>query len=486
MYRPKSGEGCLGPAGITKTNVAIGTDIKREGMEKLMTVSVRLIPIVLLLSTLLASPCFSDDLDKVVQESLAKNQVPGAVVAIVKNCEIAQSRAWGVQARVGGGPMTTASRLQAASIGKPVGALAILKTVQAEPAKLDLDRPLGQDASRYGMTPANWAAEVTLRHLLSHQASLGNSPLPGARVLSQKPGSMFKYSGVGYRLAQDIAEQRTGKDFESLADAAVFTPMGMTSSSYNDSRDVAPGEMSAGGLLKNGAAPSLLAALVVLLGSIVVRRFTTKSWGVGAGQIALAGAGATLAAGTLYGVFMGPPSLITVIPLFGTVALAGWASGALLARRYKSSWAVFSVSVLGAAIAGYGLSRLNLPIKTQLGGEGGNIAYSLTSTAPDLARFAIGVMRPETDADKAAAAQLTTPITSTPKGMKWGMGLGTYEDARGPINWQWGANPGYSGLLVLAPTRCEAIIVLTNGEKGAAVGRAVVKALWGVDVEWRV
>jgi CubicO group peptidase (beta-lactamase class C family) len=435
---------------------------------------------------LFGTSSFADDLDGVVKSAMTQNHVPGTVVSIVKNCEIAQTRAWGNQTSFGGGPMTPTTRLQAASIGKPVGALAILKTIQTNPTKLNLDQPLGKDATGFGVTPANWAGEVTLRYLLSHQSSLGNSPLPGSRVLSAKPGSMFKYSGVGFRLAQDIVEQKTGKDIEALARDAVFTPFGMTASSYTNTQNVVPGEMAAGGLLWNGSIPALLAAFAVLLGSVLIRRLTKKSWGLGVGQIALAGVGATLAACALYGVFMGPPSLMTIIPLFGAVGLGAWACAALVARKFKSSWILLGASLMGAAIASFGLSFINAPITTKLGGAGGNIAYSLTSTAPDLAKFAIAVMRPTSDADKSATTLMTTPIVTTPKGMKWGVGLGAYEGPNGQINWQWGGNPGYSGLLVLAPARCEAIVVLTNGEKGAPVARAIVKSLWGVDVEWRV
>lgn len=440
-----------------------------------------------LIATVCVMPARADPADTAIQTALRETGVPGAVLTVVRGCKIQSTRAWGVESVLTQTPMTAETRLQAASIGKPVAAFAILQLATEGPAAIDLNRPLSRgEAVRFHVDPPERAQQLTIAHLLSHRSSLGNSPFPGPRHLSAEPGAQFRYSGVGYQLAQKIVEERTGQSIEEIARRTVFAPAQMGASSYVDRQGVAAGHMRIGLILANGGAPAGAIGLFALIVALIWRRVRTKSWGLGAGEILFAGLGACAGVGLLFGLLMGPSSLWTIVPLFLAMALVG-AGAAYLLERFSLRWPFTLLAALAAIfVSALAIAPLSAPIRTSLGGHGGNIAYSLVSTAPDLARFAIAVMRPTSPAREQAARLLTTPVGPVSPDVGWGLGLGVRATPTGPIAWQWGGNPGYSGLLVMSPARCDAIVLLTNGDKGADVGRAAVKALWGLDVNWRI
>ena len=68
--------------------------------------------------------------------------VPGASLALIEGGRIAWARAYGRGDAGSGTPMRPSSLFQAASISKPVTALAVLRLVEAR--TLDLDRPVNQ------------------------------------------------------------------------------------------------------------------------------------------------------------------------------------------------------------------------------------------------------------------------------------------------------------------------------------------------------
>lgn len=132
---------------------------------------------------------------------------------------------------------------QAASLGKPVFAYAVLKLVQH--GKMNLDAPIVNYLPRgYAHRYAPWLADspvdrvsdpalasVTVRMALNHTSGLpgwANGPL----VFDGKPGARWQYSGEGYTLLQRAVEQVTGESFSAFMQHTVFGPLGMTHSAY--------------------------------------------------------------------------------------------------------------------------------------------------------------------------------------------------------------------------------------------------------------
>src|SRR5215472_9302905 len=104
------------------------------------------------------------DLDALIRREL-ESGVPGLTVAVLDNGKIVWSDGYGVANSVSRRAMTVNTRLEAASLGKPITTYAALRLVES--GKLELRRPLSSylreqfvrnDQRRgRGVTPACWA-----------------------------------------------------------------------------------------------------------------------------------------------------------------------------------------------------------------------------------------------------------------------------------------------------------------------------------------
>lgn len=190
-----------------------------------------------------------------ILERLEHYNVPGVSVAVLDGSRIAWARGYGVADVTTGGPVTPETLFQAASISKPVAAMAALKLV--EEGVLDLDAPINQYLKRWQLPENRFTQEtpVTLRHLLTHTAGLTVHGFPGyaqdvdvattVQVLDGSgpantapirvdtvPGSLWRYSGGGYTIMQHLLVEVTGKPFPELMRELVLDPVGMTLSTY--------------------------------------------------------------------------------------------------------------------------------------------------------------------------------------------------------------------------------------------------------------
>jgi CubicO group peptidase (beta-lactamase class C family) len=305
-------------------------------------------------------------------------------------------------------------------------------------------------------------------------------------MLAFEPGHGFRYSGVGFTTLQAIIEKRAGVGIDKIVQDNVFAPLGMSQSSFTDSSNVAAGHMRAGSLLGYAAAPIVGGALIIGLIILFARRWRTKCWRFGPYSVLIAGLGGALCAGGLFVAFMGFAAVPSILSLAAGLSVAAMIA-AIVARRLipRPGTAVVG-GLVGATAFAIAIAPMTVPIRTSLSGATGNIAYSLTTNAPDLARFAIEIMRPTSPGRAQAAKLLTTPVIEADNGMRWGLGMGTRETSQGRVIWQWAGNPGYAGLLVALPEQCSAVVVLTNGERGSVVARRIVRSLTGVDTIWKV
>lgn len=182
--------------------------------------------------------------------------VPGLSVAVIRDFDIHWARAYGVADVTTGAPVDTDTVFQAASISKPVAAMAVLKAVQD--GRLSLD----EDVNRYLVSwkvPAGEATSrqpVTLRSLMSHTSGTddgfgfpgydpetatptlaqilnGEKPSNVGQVLVKRPPlTTFKYSGGGITLVQLLMTEVTKRPFPDLMQTTVLAPLGMTRSAY--------------------------------------------------------------------------------------------------------------------------------------------------------------------------------------------------------------------------------------------------------------
>lgn len=155
--------------------------------------------------------------------------VPGLAIFIVRD-GAEDVGAFGVRHVGTGAPVDSHTVFEAASLSKPVVALAALQFV--DEGKLDLDEPLSRLAG--ALIPDDPAtATITARHVLSHTTGLPNWRRHDVPLRTYfPPGSRFSYSGEGYLYLQAALERLTGDPLDTILQRRVFDPLQMNSSSF--------------------------------------------------------------------------------------------------------------------------------------------------------------------------------------------------------------------------------------------------------------
>lgn len=178
-----------------------------------------------------------------LQPLAQQHRVCGVAVAVIRQRELhSLSAASGCTPAL---PVQPDSVFQAASLGKPVFAYAVLKLVQQ--GQLALDAPVLQylpQGYRHAHDPLQPGragredpvtdprlAAVTVRMLLQHTAGLPNWAR-GPLHFQATPGAGWAYSGEGYVLLQRAVEAVTQQPLDQVMQQWVFGPLGMAHSSY--------------------------------------------------------------------------------------------------------------------------------------------------------------------------------------------------------------------------------------------------------------
>ena len=182
-------------------------------------------------------------------------ETPGVSIALINNYKIEWARGSGVHEVASNVAVTPDTLFQAASISKPVTAMAALCLVQK--GKLHLDEDVNKRLTSWKVPENEFTRDkkVTLRGILTHTAgfavlfyegSLAGEPLPTAlQVLNGEkpatnpaiqvvytPGSKNLYTGGGFLVLQQLLVDVTGKPFPQLIEELVFRPLGMRSSTF--------------------------------------------------------------------------------------------------------------------------------------------------------------------------------------------------------------------------------------------------------------
>ena len=190
----------------------------------------------------------STSLDSAIVAAMRQQLVPGAALAIVRDGRVERLAGYGcanIEQAVRVDPRTTVFHI--ASVSKPFVALASVQL--AARGTLDLEA----DVNRYlrGMqVPAGWNRPITLHDLLTHTAGLEESVVgyaartpadirPLGEFLAAKlprrgwaPGDVTAYSNYGYALAGYVVESVTRMSFADYVRSEIFTPLGMSRSSF--------------------------------------------------------------------------------------------------------------------------------------------------------------------------------------------------------------------------------------------------------------
>jgi len=181
-------------------------------------------------------------------------RVPAVSIAVIHQGRIEWARGFGVT-RWGGPPITDRTLFQAASISKPVFALAVLRL--ADTGRVNLQANVNDYLTAWKIPDSSFTRQspVTLRALLSHTAGItgqgfrgyeSNAPLPALRQildgappannspvrLDTAPGDRYRYTGGGYVVAQAVVQDVTGKPAGKFLQEFLLKPLGMNLSTF--------------------------------------------------------------------------------------------------------------------------------------------------------------------------------------------------------------------------------------------------------------
>lgn len=156
--------------------------------------------------------------------------VPGISIAAILDGNVVWSAGYGVRRAGGKEPVTDDTIFEAASLGKPVLAYAILRL--RDQGGIDLDRPLLEYMSYADVGADPRAKLVTTRHVLSHRTGLPNWRSREGLSFEFTPGERFGYSGEGFFWLQRVLEHITTIPFARYMREQVLQPFGMRNSSF--------------------------------------------------------------------------------------------------------------------------------------------------------------------------------------------------------------------------------------------------------------
>jgi len=189
-----------------------------------------------------------------LSERMKFHHVPAVSVAVIHAGQIVWAKGYG--------EAKEDTLFQAASISKPVTALAALAMVRK--GQLSLDEDVNSKLKSWKVPDNEFTAQqkVTLRQLLSHSAGMtvhgfagyaAAEPLPSLiQILNgEKPAnnepirvdvlpvSVWRYSGGGFTVVQQLMIDTAGKPFPDILHDAVLGPVGMTHSTYQQPLPIA-------------------------------------------------------------------------------------------------------------------------------------------------------------------------------------------------------------------------------------------------------
>jgi CubicO group peptidase (beta-lactamase class C family) len=177
----------------------------------------------------------ADDVGRSIERAMGRGGISGLSAALIAGGEVAWSEGFGVGREPGRDPVGADTVFAVASLSKPPFAQVVLQL--CERGQLDLDTPLAElypePYDAYGLDAhAPELQRITARQVLCHTSGLGNWEEDDIGRIGFPPGSRWHYSGEGYVYLQAVVEHVAGSPLEQLAEAELFTPLGMRSTGY--------------------------------------------------------------------------------------------------------------------------------------------------------------------------------------------------------------------------------------------------------------
>ncbi len=182
-------------------------------------------------------------IDAVVSEEIAQRQLPGAVVLVGRNGQIAWRKAYGARVtEPANEPMTTDTIFDVASLTKVVAtATSIMMLVERGQVRLNdpvskfIPQLKGPERERITLElllthRSGYAPDFNLKHRwIGYDEAikrLADEPL------RHPPGARFIYSDIGYIALGEVVRRVSGMPLDEFARKNIFVPLGMRNTSF--------------------------------------------------------------------------------------------------------------------------------------------------------------------------------------------------------------------------------------------------------------
>jgi len=190
-------------------------------------------------------------LDSVMPANLARYNVPGATVAVVRDGRLVVAKGYGYRDIANKTPVdANTSSFRIGSVSKLFTWTAVMQQVEA--GTIDLDADVNTYLKDFKIPDTYPGQPVTMRHLMTHTAGFEDSGrhtvvndvadlIPFRTYCAENipvrfipPGTVSSYSNYGTTLAAVIVEDVTGIPFDEYVQSRIFTPLSMNGTSFRE------------------------------------------------------------------------------------------------------------------------------------------------------------------------------------------------------------------------------------------------------------
>ena len=191
------------------------------------------------------------EIERIFTSYVERRHMPGAVMGVVIDGELAWVKTAGVRDTRERAPVTHDTVFRIASMKKSFTAMAILKL--RDEGKLSLDDPVSQYVPALAGLPypTKDSPALTIRHLLTHSEGFPEDNPWGDRQLAQTnetmdawmragipfstaPGTAFEYSNYGFAILGRIVERAARKPYAEYVREEILLPLGMRASTFEE------------------------------------------------------------------------------------------------------------------------------------------------------------------------------------------------------------------------------------------------------------
>ncbi|MGA2353802.1 MAG: serine hydrolase domain-containing protein, partial [Terriglobales bacterium] len=183
-------------------------------------------------------------LDSVINDAIAQQQIPGAVLIVGHDGLVAYRKAYGDRAlEPRREPMTLDTIFDCASLTKVVATTTAVMQLW-EQGKFRMNDPVAKYLPEFAQ---NGKQDITIRQLLVHYSGLApdldlTKPWEGKDTAERmafeeapewSPGSQFVYSDVNFLVLGALVERLSGQSLDQYTERHIFAPLGMRETRYN-------------------------------------------------------------------------------------------------------------------------------------------------------------------------------------------------------------------------------------------------------------